>query len=380
MTGASMLAPVTSGPLEFDLPDALAAREPPEARGLARDAVRLMVSRLADDTITHARFREFPEFLERGDVLVVNSSATINAELTASRESGSLDERVVVHLSSPLSPRRWAIEVRRVTATGTEPLLTASAGERLRLPGGAAARLVEPYLSGTERRRPPTRVRLWVAELDVPGPLTTYLAEHGSPIRYGYVPERWPLAYYQTLFATEPGSAEMASAGRAFTREIILCLERKGVPVAPLVLHTGVSSLESDEPPYPERYRVPPGTAELVNQARDAGGRIVAVGTTVVRALETVASPDGRVRSGAGWTDLVVTPERGLYAVDALLTGLHAPRASHLALLEALTGRRHLARAYGAALDRRYLWHEFGDLHLIDDHVWSRSQARATLA
>jgi S-adenosylmethionine:tRNA ribosyltransferase-isomerase len=179
------------------------------------------------------------------------------------------------------------------------------------------------------------------------------------------VPGSWPLEYYQTVFATEPGSAEMPSAGRAFTQQIVERLERNGVEVVPLVLHTGVASLESKELPYPERYRIPAGTAAAVNRARARGNRVVAVGTTVVRALETVASPDGFVRSREGWTDLVVTPERGLYAVDAMLTGLHEPRSSHLAMLEALAGRHHIEVAYQEALDQKYLWHEFGDLHLI---------------
>ena len=167
------------------------------------------------------------------------------------------------------------------------------------------------------------------------------------------------------MFATEPGSAEMPSAGRAFTPRVVKRLERIGVRVVPLVLHTGVASLEADESPYPERFRVPVGTAEAVNQAHEAGHRVVAVGTTVVRALETVASLTGRVGQGEGWTDLVITPERGLYAVDAILTGLHEARSSHLAMLEALAGQRHVAVAYEAALENRYRWHEFGDLHLI---------------
>ncbi|MGQ0816381.1 MAG: S-adenosylmethionine:tRNA ribosyltransferase-isomerase [Gemmatimonadota bacterium] len=179
------------------------------------------------------------------------------------------------------------------------------------------------------------------------------------------MPRRWPLAYYQTVFAREPGSVEMPSAGRPFTRALVRRLEQIGVKIAPVVLHTGVASLESDELPYPERYRVPSDTADAINHARATGGRIIAVGTTVVRALESVSSPDGRVHAGSGWTDLVITPERGVYAVDAILTGLHAPRASHLSLLEAIAGRGHIAQSYQAALDHGYLWHEFGDVHLI---------------
>jgi S-adenosylmethionine:tRNA ribosyltransferase-isomerase len=352
--------------LDFELPDALVAGEPPEARGLTRDAVRLMVSRAAGDTIVHGRFHDFPEFLAPGDVLVVNASATINAAVDAWRKGPTGRERIELHLSTPLPDGRWVVELRRLTVAGTAPLFTARAGERVELAGGATALLKEPFRPrGVGRIAPGDRVRLWRAELTAPAGVLPHFTAHGSPIRYDYVRRRWPLSYYQTVFGSEPGSAEMPSAGRAFTAEMVERLKRRGVRIAPLVLHTGVASLEDDEPPYPERYRVSAATADLVNQARAVGGRVVAVGTTVVRALETVASPDGRVQAGEGWTELVVTPDRGVFAVDAMLTGLHAPRASHLAMLETLAGRDHLELAYEAALRQRYLWHEFGGLHLI---------------
>jgi S-adenosylmethionine:tRNA ribosyltransferase-isomerase len=212
---------------------------------------------------------------------------------------------------------------------------------------------------------PNGQTRLWKAEFSYPGGALAYAWEFGSPIRYGYVRDRWPLAMYQTVFADEPGSAEMPSAGRPFTRELVERIRSRGVAIAPLTLHTGVASLESGESPYPERYRVPRETAIAVNRTRATGGRIVGVGTTVVRALEAVADVDGTVTAGEGWTDLVITPERGVRVVDALLTGFHEPRASHLAMLEAIAGRRHVAVAYDAAIRERYLWHEFGDVHLI---------------
>ena len=207
--------------------------------------------------------------------------------------------------------------------------------------------------------------RLWLTELDLPRPLDRYLEEHGRPIRYGYVPRQWPLETYRNVYAIEPGSVEPPSAGRPFTRKLITRLAAKGILVAPIVLHTGVSSLERDEKPYPEWYRVPGHTAELVNAVHGWGGRVVAVGTTVARALETVTSPDGTVASGEGWTSLVITPERGLHAIDGLITGLHEPRASHLDLLEAAAGEQLLERSYLAALEHCYLWHEFGDSQLI---------------
>jgi S-adenosylmethionine:tRNA ribosyltransferase-isomerase len=157
----------------------------------------------------------------------------------------------------------------------------------------------------------------------------------------------------------------MPSAGRPFTTELVTELVARGVLVAPVILHTGVSSPERGEPPYPERFRVPAHTAALVNAVHGWNGRVIAVGTTVVRALETVAANDGTVSEGRGWTSLVVTPERGLLAIDGLLTGWHDSGASHLQLLEAAAGVELLERSYRAALEHGYRWHEFGDLHLI---------------
>lgn len=349
--------------IDFELPDALAAHEPPEARGLSRDSVRLMVSRAGDDHIVHSTFDRLPEFLEAGDVVVVNSSATINAAFGAIRKTRDEARNPVwLHLSAPLGGSRWVVELRQNTLKGSVPLLDADADETLSLPGRAKARLIEPY---AEVHSLTGGVRLWVAELSLPADPITYSERYGSPIRYSYVPKRWPLSCYQTIFADEPGSAEMPSAGRPFTRDVVARLEKKGVRVVPLVLHTGVSSLDSDEDPYPERYLVPVETARVVNEARVLHGRIVAVGTTVVRALETAAPFDGEVRASDGWTDLVVTAERGVNVVDAMLTGFHAPKASHLSMLEAIAGHDHLSRAYYEAVQNEYAWHEFGDVHLI---------------
>src|SRR5213078_3141601 len=165
--------------------------------------------------------------------------------------------------------------------------------------------------------------RLALARLELGRPLESYLRRHGRPIRYGYVPHEWPIEAYQTVFSLEPGSAEMPGAGRPFTTELVTELVSRGVLVAPLTLHTGVCSPEHDEPPYAERYRVPASTARLVDAVHGWGGRVIAVGTTVVRALETVARPDGTVRDGQGWTSHIVAPEPGVRAVDGLLTGWH---------------------------------------------------------
>ena len=348
-------------PLDFRLPPELEASSPPEARGLTRDAVRLMVSYVATDRMTHTRFGHLPDYLDPGDVLVINTSGTLNAALPATREDGT---RMELHLSTHLPADLWLVELRQQTVDrkSTQPFFGARAGETVGLPNGGQVQLLAQHVSNGR-----VSERLWVARLRLPesDDLARYLEQYGFPIRYSYVLDPWPIHYYQTVYATETGSAEMPSAGRAFTPELITRLVAKGVVIAPLLLHTGVASLETHEPPYEEFYRVPLETAQLVNLARSTHRRVLAVGTTAVRALETVTDESGTAHPGEGWTTLVITPERGMRAVTGLLTGLHEPRASHLAMLEALAGRRHLDLAYHEALRCRYLWHEFGDLHLI---------------
>ena len=344
-----------SAALAFRLPAGLEAAEPPEARGLARDEVRLMVARGGNGEIAHARFRDLPDFLEPGDVLVINTSATLPAAVPARRADGTaLELRFATAAPRLPGTRWWVVELR--SSDGASPFRGGRAGERLTLAGGGRLEIAAPYAGGA---------RLWLARLESTQPLQELLARHGRPIRYGYIPARWPLDAYQTVWALEPGSAEMPSAGRPFTPELVTRLVAGGVYFAPLVLHTGVSSPERDEPPFPERYRVPAASARLVNAVRRSGGRVIAVGTTVVRALESVAAADGTVEPGAGWTNLVITPERPPRALDGLITGWHEPQASHFQMLEALAGERLLAASYRAALAHGYLWHEFGDSHLI---------------
>lgn len=356
------VCPLIDEQLNFDLPAALEAGEPPEARGLRRDEVRLMVSHYRDDTVIHSRFAALDEALRPGDVLVINTSGTLKAALAASRADGTPLE---LHLSTRLPADLWIVEVRAPGEPASQPFRTARAGETLSLPAGGSVTLHAPYSADRSAPPDPSGVRLWIATLALPLPLPAYLEAHGFPIRYGYVRQAWPAEYYQTVYATEPGSAEMPSAGRAFTAELITRLVARGVQIVPLLLHTGVASLEDHEPPYEEWYRVPPATAQAVNAARAAGRRVIAVGTTAIRALETVTDEEGTTHAGEGWTRLVITPERGLRAVSGLLSGLHEPRASHLAMLQALTGRRHLQVTYAEALRCGYLWHEFGDLHLM---------------
>jgi S-adenosylmethionine:tRNA ribosyltransferase-isomerase len=339
--------------LEFELPPRLEAHEPPEARGLARDDVRLMVACNRDGRITHARFKDLPAFLAAGDLIVVNTSATLPAALPAERSDGwKLELRLSTPVPHRVADQWWIVELR----TTERPFLGGREGDELSLPDGGRATIVAPYAGGR---------RLWLARLDLPEPLADYLEAHGRPIRYGYVPREWPLSAYQNAFAVDPGSAEMPSAGRPLTAELVATLVARGVHVAPVTLHTGVSSPERGEAPYPERFRVPEATARLVNAVRGWGGRVIAIGTTVVRALESAAAPDGTVSADEGWTNLVVTPERGVRAVDGLITGWHEPQATHLQMLRALADERLLDRCYHEALEHGYRWHEFGDSHLI---------------
>ena len=350
---------------DFGVSSELEASEPPEARGLRRDQVRLLVSNLESDSIEHARFADLPRLLSAGDLLVVNTSATLNAALAATTGDGREFE---LHLSTRLTGGLWTVEVRQPGAKASLPYGGTVAGMTLGLPAGGRATLLAPYpFAGSLA----SRSRLWAAAVELSGPVGAYLDKHGSPIRYGYVATAWPAEMYQTVFATEPGSAEMPSAGRPFTPELVTRLVSSGVQIAPLVLHTGVASQENHEPPYEEYYRVPRQTAERVNAARRDGARVIAVGTTVVRALETVTDDIGTTSAGEGWTDLVITADRPLRSVTGLITGLHEPRATHLTLLERVVaaagvcGPCHLERAYAEARCLGYFWHEFGDSHLI---------------
>lgn len=352
---------LAADPISFQLPPELEASEPPEARGLRRDQVRLLASYRSDDRLLHTRFEALPELLEAGDLVVINTSATLNAALAALRSDG---EQYELHLSTHLPADLWIVELRQLTPEGSAAFFDAQAGEVFELPAGGKVQLLAPY-SLDRNRRDTQPKRLWLATLELPEALLCYLERYGFPIRYRYVKEKWPLDYYQTVYATEPGSAEMPSAGRPFTHELITRLVSQGIQIAPLILHTGVASLESHEAPYEEFYRVPLVTAQAVNQAHASGRRVIAVGTTVVRALESVVDNQGLVHPGEGWTRLVIKAERKLRAVDGLLTGMHEPQASHLDMLAALASHQHLAKAYTAALEEGYLWHEFGDLHLI---------------
>jgi S-adenosylmethionine:tRNA ribosyltransferase-isomerase len=338
--------------LDFILPEGLEATAPPPVR----DGVRLLVAGPAG--VTHARFRQLGEFLAPGDLVVVNTSATLAAAVDGDRAGTAVE----VHFSAELDDGTWVVEVRPA-GLSTGPVAGLRPGDVITLGGHASPGHGAALVIG--QPRPAGQARLWEARPRIDGGVAVFLARHGRPVRYAYVPRQWPLPDYQTVFAREPGSAEMPSAGRPFTDQVVTDLITRGVTVAPVLLHTGVSSQEPGEPPQPERFRVPAATARLVNAARQAGGRVIAVGTTVTRALESAAGPDGAVRARHGWTDLVLGPDRPARAVTGLVTGWHAPGASHLALLTAVAGPALVERAYAEAVRSGYRWHEFGDSCLL---------------
>lgn len=334
------------------------APAPAEARGVRRGSTRLLVAGRAG--VTHASFADLADHLPAGDLVVVNDSATVAGQADArSTRHGA----VVVHAAAPLDDGTWVVEVR-TAPDAARAVLDAQPGDRLTL-RGATLDLLEAYPRDGSS---PTRQgnRLWRARAT--GDLGRTMARHGRPISYGYLDRGYPLDAYQTIFGTRPGSAEMPSAARPFTPELVTRLVSRGIGVVPVTLHTGVSSQEAGEAPQPERFEVTDATARVVNAARAGGGRVVAVGTTVTRALESaVVGADGgaRVVARSGWTERVVTPLQPPLVVDGLVTGWHDPAASHLLLVEAVAGRRLAQAAYDAAVTGGYLWHEFGDAGLF---------------
>ncbi|MDQ3463827.1 MAG: S-adenosylmethionine:tRNA ribosyltransferase-isomerase [Actinomycetota bacterium] len=351
---------------DFELPAGNIASGPPEARGIARDGVRMLVA-APGRPLEHRRVRDLPSVLRAGDLVVVNGSDTLPAALTGVAQDGRV---VQVHLSTVLpggSPKEalahthstWTVEFRIPDPPASTQTDEPRYGEVLQLRGGGVLRVIDSYPGGRDRSR------LWEAEISTPVPLLRWLAEHGQPIRYSYAGSPWPLSSYRTSYADTPGSAEMPSAGRPLTSRLIRRLRLRGVHLADVVLHCGVSSVEAGDPPYAEWFLVPTATARAIAQTRAKGGRVIGVGTTVVRALESAVDGQGIVRAAEGWTDLVITPARRMTAVDGLLTGWHEPAASHLMMLEAVAGPELLCRSYEAALAEGYRWHEFGDVHLL---------------
>ncbi|MDR3576975.1 MAG: S-adenosylmethionine:tRNA ribosyltransferase-isomerase [Anaerolineaceae bacterium] len=337
------------------------AHQPPELRDLQplrRDQVRLMVLPRCSGPLIHTHFDALGEYLRPGDVLVVNNSRTLPALLHAQDTEAAHGNQLEVRLARRQSPDTWdALLLEGRKRVG-------QVGMRLDFGQGLSGQVLGPA---------PDLPFLWQIRFDpCCMPLVDLIYRLGEPVRYSYVEETYPIDLYQTVYAAEPGSVEMPSAGRPFSWEMLLALQHKGIGLATITLHTSLSSTRDDEldathPVYAEQFRVPEQTALMINAAHALGqnGRVIAVGTTVVRALETAAQPDGSLLPTSGWTHLHISPGYQLRIVDALLTGLHEPRSSHLDLLSALVEPDRLQMAYHEAIQQGYLWHEFGDVNLI---------------
>jgi S-adenosylmethionine:tRNA ribosyltransferase-isomerase len=344
---------------KFQLPDELSAKEPPERRGIARDQVRLMAIDRSTHSVMHTRFNQLADFLRAGDLLVFNSSRTLPAALSGRVEQDA--QAIEVRLAERLSGNSWLALLlwKQEDSPGAEPY----AGMNIEFGRGLSCRLLE---------RDPRIPRLWKLGFSESGTrLLDLIYRVGQPIRYNYLAAPCHLDYYQNVYATEPGSAEMPSAGRPFTWQLLFALRRASIDSAYLMLHAGLSSymddrLDRQHLASEEEYSIPEATAQKIKSARTRGGRIVAVGTTVVRALESIALvTGGNLRAYHGYTSLRLTATRQLRVVDGLLTGLHEPQASHLDLLCAFLPVDVVRAAYQEAISRNYLWHEFGDLNLI---------------
>jgi len=347
-----------STPFSFALPEELLAKEPPEGRGISRDGVRLMVIDRSTHKVEHTHFDRIGRFLRTGDLLAFNTSRTLPASLDG--RGSPVGPHVEIRLAGRLPDDSWlALPLCRENGPSS---CSFKSGMKIDFGQG---------LTGTLYGRSENISKLWNIRFSKSGTeLMDLIYRIGRPIRYWYVPEQWNLDYYQNVYAKEPGSAEMPSAGRAFTWRLIFDLRSRGVEMAYVTLHAGLSSymeddLDREHPVSEEEYSIGEGAARKINLTHRRGGRVIAVGTTVVRALESAADSAGQVQPVGGYTRLRITADYKLRTVDGLLTGLHEPEASHLDLLASFLPDGRIREAYEEAIERGYLWHEFGDLNLI---------------
>ncbi|SEM88634.1 S-adenosylmethionine:tRNA ribosyltransferase-isomerase [Lihuaxuella thermophila] len=343
-----------AAPIDFVLPEMLNATAPPERRGIRRDHVRLMISDRRTGESQHTKFYCLPQYLRPGDVIALNVSRTLPAVLKASWRRGErwVDPSVEIRLASRIDEQSWEA---LVVGEGVK------AGDIFQFSPSLFA-----VVTVVRAENPLVRLRFSLQGAE----LLEQFYKFGEPIRYEYIDQPWDLDYYQTVYASVPGSVEIPSAGRAFSWELLIQLRKKGVQVVSLTLHTGLSDLLDDryrlEPEKNcEYYSIPEQTARVINEAKKSGGRVIAVGTTVVRALESAALSGGVCVAKEGRTCLRIHEQTPLQVVDGLMTGFHEPEASHLDLLSAFVPPPILSGMYDEAVRERYLWHEFGDIHLI---------------
>lgn len=335
---------------DFYLPPSLNASHPPERRGLRRDQVKMMVLDRETGVMVHDRFLQIDRYLNSGDILVLNNSRTIPAILkgTWHRDGKVIGTNVELRLARKNNDSVWEVLIIAKNVNG---------GDIFKLSETLEAKVV-----GEVFKSPLKIIKFNLQGKD----LYDGIYSLGEPIRYEYIQQPWSLDYYQTVFASQPGSVEMPSAGRAFSWELLLKLQEKGVKLVFLQLHTGLSYLLDDEYAHSpadhfEEYSIRQEDMEAIIKAKDSGGKVIAAGTTVVRALETAAT-NSTIK---GWTNLYITSDYELLLVDGIITGFHEPKASHLDMLAAFIDEKKLIEAYNIAIEQRYLWHEFGDINLI---------------
>ena len=337
---------------DYELPPELIAQAPlPE-----RDASRLLVLERATGSVAHRAFADLPELLAPGDLLVVNRSRVIPARLLGRRASGGEAEVLLVR---DRGEGRWEALVR--------PGRHLRPGQRVTVDDDLSVVIESEALADDGRRQ----VRLLSKRRDVEGaleragrtPLPPYIRRPDEPADR----ER-----YQTVYAREQGSVAAPTAGLHFTAALLERLEARGIARAEVVLHVGPGTFQpvkvarvEDHRVAPEAYVVPAETAAAVERTRTAARRVVAVGTTTVRALESAARPDGTLATGEGETGLVIVPGHRFQAVDALVTNFHLPRSSLLLLVAAFAGREMVLRAYAEAVRERYRFYSYGDAMLI---------------
>jgi S-adenosylmethionine:tRNA ribosyltransferase-isomerase len=348
------LDPRTVAAYDYELPGELIAREPAPVR----DASRLLVVR-ADGELEHRTFADFPTLLRAGDVLVLNETRVVRARLRARREGGG---EVELLLLRPLGQAAYDPAAREWLAL-VRPGRKVRSGARLQV-GTAGASVVDVLADGPRVLRFDPGVDVG-ALLETQGelPLPPYVGP-GDAARA----ER-----YQTIFARVPGSVAAPTASLHFTPQILDALRARGVILAPLVLDVGIGTFRpmggqsiDEHVMHAERYAIPAETARAVAAAKRDGRRVVAAGTTVLRALEGAALDAGVPAAGDGETSLFVTPGFPFRVVDVLLTNFHLPRSTLLVLVAAFAGYTRVRAAYRAAIDARYRFFSFGDAMLLE--------------
>jgi S-adenosylmethionine:tRNA ribosyltransferase-isomerase len=339
---------------DYELPSALIAQHP-----LARrDRSRLLVVRRTANSLEHRRFDELPTLLSPGDLLVLNNTRVIPARVLGRKESGG---RVELLFTEPLCDRRWRVLMRASRRPGPgEPIILSD--------GGDAARVV----SHGERGEAVVDVKCEGSVFDLldrlgAPPLPPYIRRRGEPGESAEDATR-----YQTLYAKEPGAVAAPTAGLHFTPEVFAACEARGIGRAEITLHVGPGTFRpvsaervEDHRMEEERYRISPEAAGAIRDARRRGGRVVAVGSTSVRTLETAARDADGIRACEGRSDLFIRPPFSFRAVDAMLTNFHLPRSTLLMMVAALAGRDLILRAYREAIQERYRFYSYGDAMLI---------------